>query len=192
MRVRVIATILGLALLINAAHAAQQKYRNRDDVDGIILLGQDYAFILKEPNGWNLDSSDSIPDELQAVLYRDGSTWKGGIAVMYVSVTHKDDGQKTLKQIIENDIKGFRKTSKYSTVSAMSSLSTADKKKVTTKYFYDAGNKNYESVAYIDEPKAVVIIALSSRDKKEYSNSLPAFKDLVASYFFVSELVNAK
>ncbi|MBI3652207.1 MAG: hypothetical protein HY231_14395 [Acidobacteria bacterium] len=183
---------LTLALLLNTSFASKQKYRNREGVDGTILMGQHYAFILKEPNGWNLDTSSRKSNGLDAVLYTEGSSWKDAIAVMYVRVVYKDQKRKTVEQIINDDIKEFKSASKNSTVSPMPFTTTRDKKKAITRYCYDDEYKNYESVAYIDEPSGVVIIVLTSRNKEEYSKSLPAFKDLVASYFFVNELVNVK
>jgi hypothetical protein len=156
-------------------------------------LGSHYAFILAEPNGWNLDTSAGKTNGLDAVLYPDGSSWANGVAVMYVRVIYKDSKEKKdLKQIIETDIEKFKKVNKNTTVSVMPSLSTRDQMKTDMRYFYDAENKNHEAVAYIDEPKVVVILVLTSRNKDEYSKSAAAFKDLVASYFFVNELVKVK
>lgn len=180
-------------LLLSTTFASPQKYRRPDGVDGTILLGQYYAFILAEPNGWNLDTSAGKSDSLDAVLYPDGSSWADGTAVMYVRVTYKDSKTKrSMQQVIENDIEEFKQRNKDSTVSTMPSYLTRDKKKAEMRNFYDAEHKNQEAVAYIDEPKLVVILVLTSRNKDEYSKSLPAFKDLVASYFFVNELSNVK
>ena len=69
---------------------------------------------------------------------------------------------------------------------------TRDKKEAEMRYFYDAENRNHEAVAYIDEAKVIVLMVVTSRNKEEYSKSLPAFKGMVSSYFFVNELVNDK
>jgi hypothetical protein len=107
---------------------------------------------------------------------------------MYARVIVKDEGQLTIEKVISNDIDDFMKLSKESTVADSPSLETRDKKKGITKIFYDAANKNHECVTFIDEPKAVVILALSSRDKDQYEKALPAFKALVSSYFFFAPL----
>jgi hypothetical protein len=183
---------LTLALLLNTSYAFQQKYRNRDGVDGTILLGQHYAFILKEPTGWNLDTSAGKSSGLDAVLNINGSSWKDGVAVMYVRVVYKDQARKTVEQVIKNDMEEFKNANKDSTVSSMPIISTRNKTKAITKFFYDAAHKNYENVAYIDEQKVVVIMVLTSRNKEGYSKSVSAFRNLVASYFFVDELVKVK
>jgi hypothetical protein len=192
MRKRIGIAGLTLALLLNTSYAFQQKNKNRDGVDGTILLGQHYAFILKEPTGWNLDTSGGKSSGIDAVLNINGSSWKDGVAVMYVRVVYKDQERKTVEQVIKNDLEEFKNANKDSTVSSMPIIFTRNKKKAITKFFYDAAHKNYENVAYIDEPKVVVIMVLTSRNKEGYSKSVSAFRNLVASYFFVDELVNVK
>jgi hypothetical protein len=139
-----------------------------------------------------MDDATAKSQGLEAVLYGKGSSWKQAVAVMYVRVIHKDKRQPTAEKVIADDISEFLKQRPGSTVSDSPELATRDKKKAVVKGFFDATNKNYDSVAFIDEPKVVVILALSSREKKEFEKSLPAFKTLVGSYFFVRELVDPR
>jgi hypothetical protein len=53
-------------------------------------------------------------------------------------------------------------------------------------YFSD----NYEAVAYIEETESFSIVVLTARDKESYEKSLPAFNDLVASYWFITGAVD--
>jgi hypothetical protein len=182
------ATVSILFLLCFSASGLGQK----SDDDGTILLGQHYGFILKEPNGWVIDDAAAKSQGLQAVLYREGSSWKEAVAVMYVRVIYKDKTQATVEKVIADDVREFLKQRPGSNVSNSTDLATRDKKKAVVKGFFDATNKNYDSVAFIDEPKVVVILALSSRDKNELEKSLPAFTALVGSYFFVRELLEPR
>lgn len=161
-----------------------------DNNDGTIFVGSHFSFALKEPAGWIMDTETAKSQDLQVVLYRQGSSWKDAVVVMYARVIYKDKTQPTVEKVISNDVDDFLKLSKDSTVSNSASLETRDKKKAISKVFYDAANRNYESVAFIDEPKVVVILALSSRNKSEYERELPAFKALVGSYFFFTPLVS--
>jgi hypothetical protein len=181
------AAILVLILLTGSIPAFSQK---SDSTDGTIFVGRQFSFVLKEPTGWIMDSETAKPQRLQAVLYRDGSSWKDAIAVMYARVIYKDQTQPTVEKVISNDVADFLKLNKESTVSDSPPLETRDKRKGISKVFYDAANKNHESVAFIDDPKVVVILALSSRDKGEYEKALPAFKALVSSYFVFTPLVS--
>ena len=184
------ATVSILFLLCVAASGLCQKAA--EGSDGTILLGQGYSFILKEPNGWVIDGPAARSQGLGAVLYREGSSWKGAAVVMYARVIYKDETQPTVEKVISDDVSDFLKQSRESKVSESVALATRDRKKAFVKDFYDAANKNYESVAFIDEAKVVVILALSSRDKDEFEKSLPAFQQLVGSYFFVKELVSPR
>lgn len=184
---RLKATLSLLFLLFVSPSSFSQK---SDGVDGTILLGRHYGFILKEPSGWVMDGAAAKPQGLETVLYREGSSWKNADAVMYARVVYKDETQATVEKVITDDVSDFLKQSPKSKVSELPALATRDKKTAVVKGFYDAANKNHESVAFIDEPKVVVILALSSRDKDEFEKSLPAFKALVGSYFFVKELVD--
>lgn len=182
------ATVAILLLLCISGSGLGQK---RDD-DGTILLGRDYSFILKEPNGWVMDDAAAKAQGLQAVLYKQGSSWKQAVAVMYVRVVYKGEKQPTAEKVINDDISEFLKQGPGSKVSDSAELATRDKKKAVVKGFFDATNKNYESVAFVDEPNLVVILALSSRDKNEFEKSFPAFEALVGSYSFVRELANPR
>jgi hypothetical protein len=176
-------------LLCVSASVFSQK---ADGTDGTILLGRHYGFILKEPDGWVIDNSAGKRQGLDAVLYREGSSWKNAVAVMYARVISKDKTRPTVEKVISDDVSDFLKQSRESRVSELPKMRTRDKKKVVVKRFYDAENKNYESVAFIDEPKVVVILVLSSRYKDEFEKSLPAFEVLVGSYFFVKELADPR
>jgi len=184
---RLKSALLVLFLLAFESHALNQK---PDGTDGTILMGRHYSFILKEPSEWVLDGETAKSQGLQSVLYKTGSSWKAAVVVMYVRVIYKDETQPTLQKIIRNDVADFLKQSRDSKVSDSRALPTRDKKQAIVKGFFDGANKNYESVAFIDEPKVVVILALSSRKKDEFDKSLPAFQALVGSYFFVKELVD--
>jgi len=183
-------TTLSIVFLLSvSASVLSQK---SDGVDGTILLGLHYGFILKGPDGWLIDSAAARPEGLEAVLYREGSSWKNAVAVMYVRVIYKNEMQATVEKVISNDVSDFLKQSRETKAWESPNLATRDKKQAVVKGFYDAPNKNHELVAFIDEPKVVVILVFSSRDKDEFEKSLPAFKALVGSYFFVKELVDPR
>ena len=173
-------TFLVLLILLCSASLFGQQ---RDQPVGVILLNPDLKFILNEPTGWVLDTQTAQQHGLDAVLYPKGSSWKDAVAVMYALVIHKDETKRTIEKVIADDIADFMKASKESTVGDSPAVKTRGGKDAIVKVFYDAANKNYESVAFIDNDKVVVILTLSSRSKSEYEKSLPAFKELVTSFF---------
>ena len=178
-----------IALVFVGVASVPTLCQKSDGTNGTIFLGRSYSFVLKEPAGWIIDGQTAKSQHLEAVLYREGSSWKDAVAVMYARVVYKDEPLDTVEKIITNDVTDFLKLSNESKVSDSAPLQTRDKKEVITKVFYDAANKNYEIVTFIDEPKVVVVLALSSRNKSEYEKALPAFKSLVATYFVFTPLV---
>jgi hypothetical protein len=178
-----------IALVLVIVASVQTFSQKSDGTDGTIFLGRSYSFVLKEPAGWVMDSQTAKAQGLEAVLYREGSSWKDAVAVMYARIIYKDEIQDNVEIVITHDVTDFLKLNKESRVSDSAPLQTRYKKQGTSKVFYDAANKNHEIVTFIDEPKVVVILALSSRDKSEYEKALPAFKSLVASYFVFTPLV---
>jgi hypothetical protein len=182
-------TTILVALLVLLVAASAGFSQDSDGTNGTVLFGQSYSFVLKEPAGWVIDGKTK-PQEVEAVFYRKGSSWKDAVAVMYARVIYKDKSRDTVEKVINNDVADFLKLSKESKVSDSPSLQTRFQKEGITKEFYDGANKNYELVTFIDEPKVVVIVALSSRDKSEYEKALPDFKSLVASYFVFTPLLS--
>ena len=168
---------------------AQALGQRPNDTDGTILLGRDYSCVLKAPDKWVIGEKAPSSQDVQLALWKEGWSWKSAVVVMYVRVIHKCEEQPTVEKVIQNDIDDFLKLSRDSKVSDSPPISTRDKKQAIVKDFYDAANKNYESVAFIDETKVVVIVALSSRTKEEFDTSLPAFRALVGSYFYFDLLV---
>jgi hypothetical protein len=175
---------LSTATLILFCGGYGQKPDNSND--GQIIVGRGYSFVLKEPKGWVIKSDKN--SQVQAAIVPESSSWENSTTVMYARVIKKDEEQPTVEKVIQTDIDDFLKQNSQSTVSDSPELLTKTSKKAIVKSFYDAANKNYESVAFIDEQNIVVILALSSRNKAEYEKSLPAFKSLVASYFFFMAL----
>jgi len=163
--------------------------------DSGIIFGKNYSFTLTAPKGWVLDNTSGRGQGLQAVFYPKGSSWKTGTAVMYANVYQKTDPSKeSIKTVIANDVAEYKKNSAdLKVVDAESVLTRTDArskdKQATVKYFTGDRNANTEAVAYIDEGKVVVMLVLSARSQKDFDSSLPAFKDLIGSYFFLGEAV---
>lgn len=133
--------VFGLVIIVVTSIAGFGQ--NSVGTDGTIFLGRSYAFVLKEPAGWIIDQQAARPQHLEAVLYREGSSWRDAVAVMYARVIYKDETQNTVDKVITNDVTDFLKLNKDSTVSDSPSLHTRNNKEGISKVFYDAANKNY-------------------------------------------------
>jgi hypothetical protein len=153
---------------------------------GIIYSGKT-SFILSAPKNWVMDGTSGRNQGVAAVFYQQGSTWQNSITAMYVNVYEKNSKLDTVEKIIENDIKDFRDNSDKLKVEDLEPLSTSKKnQKTIIKYFTGDQYGNHEVIAYIDEEKAVTMIVLTAKNKKDFDSSFPSFKELVSSYFFLT------
>jgi hypothetical protein len=181
-----------VVLTLCPAGGAQKEPASRNDNAGIIY-GTDHAFTLVAPSGWVLDNSSGVSEGLHAVFYPEGSSWKRSQVVMYANTVHKGTTDtKPARSIIGDDISEFKRRSKAPAVSDGPPLTTKQNKKAVVKGFVDAPRGVYEFVAYIDEPRVVVLLVLSARSKEEAARAMPAFRELVASYVFLTSDVRER
>jgi hypothetical protein len=156
-----------------------------------IVFGANHAFTITAPAGWVLDNKSGIPQGLQAVFYPIGGSWEGSLAVMYANAVEKNENDgTTFNRVIYADTSKFMAEHKEGHVAAIQTLTTKDNKKAKViMYIYS----NYEAAAFIDEPKVVSMLVLTARSEKEFKNAVPAFKELVASYFYLtSDVIHNK
>ena len=142
------ATTLVLILLVVSVPGFGQKAD-----DGSILFGRHYSFILTEPPGWIIDSKTAKSQDLQAVLYREGSSWKDAVVVMYARVIYKDETQGTVQKVISNDVADFLKLSKESKVSDSPTITTRDKKEAIVKCSTMPRTKTMNRLRSLTSPK---------------------------------------
>lgn len=180
-----------LTFLLIFAHifaVAQSGQQVEVESNSGILYGQGYSFVVKAPKGWVLDNTSAKSQRLDAVFYPEGSSWKESEVVMYVGIGRKTGAGDTLDAVIARDVADFKKASPNLKVvdGKPVTLSHGGKERVVVKYFI-AEQHSHEAVAYIEESKVVVMLVLSSKSKERFESSLPALKELAASYFFLSE-----
>jgi hypothetical protein len=153
-----------------------------------IVYGKDHAFAISAPDGWVLDNRAEQNNGLRAVFYPVGSSWAQSKVVMYANVASKSEGQKTVDELIAYDTGQFRAKSPKLSVVELEAIQTKDGKAKVLKFSGDQF-KNTEAVAYIDSPKAVVMLVLTSRDYSGFEKTYPAFVTLVKSYkYFTSDV----
>ena len=167
--------------------AIGEIYSQEDSLHTAIVYGNDNSFSVKAPVGWVLDTKSGLPSGLYAVFFPEGSSWAKAVSVMYCNTASKKaKGNETIDEVIKYDIDRFKKE-QDAFVNDGENITTSDSKTAIVKHFYDIKNKNYESVAYIDEKNVVVFLVLSSRDKSDYENSLKSFYEFVRSYYYLTD-----
>lgn len=156
-----------------------------------IIYGDNHSYSLTSPKGWVLDNSSGVSQGLHAVFYPAGNTWENSVIVMYTNVAHLNStNQKNIGDVIEYDLNKFRSISEGIKIEKVEdSYFINENKRAVIYNFLDDINGSYESVAYIPEEKIVVLIVISSRDRENFQESNSSFRDLVNSYFWITDNV---
>ena len=191
MKNKVTSLIFSLILLTVSIYA-QTKTDDPKSIGTGIIYGQNHAYMLTAPKDWVMDNQSGVSQGIHAVFYPKGSSWNKGIVVMYTNVMAKANEKQSLQDLIDQDIRGFKQNSPNLKIEDGETLTLEKGKSAVVKKFSNDANGNYESVAYISESKVAVIIVLTSRSKKDYEASLSAFRELVASYLFVTDNMTIK
>jgi hypothetical protein len=150
-----------------------------------IIYGKDHAYSLTAPKGWLLDNKAGAAQGLYAVFYPQGSSWASGSVVMYTNVGSKGPKQ-TINDFIAGDVSAFKSNSPNIKITTGDTLTLEKGKNALVRYFTGDVYKNFEAVGYIDEPKVIVMVILTSKNKENFDAALPAFHDLLRSYLFIS------
>jgi hypothetical protein len=158
------------------------------DGGGGIVYGSDHAFIISAPKGWVLDNSSGVSQGLYAVFYPKGGSWEQSPAVMYANTaSRKSKDNETVVKLIEYDSNQFKSNHPEVKIGDLPSLRTKNEKSAIVKTF---AYTQYEAVAYIEEETIIAMIVLTTRTEEQFNNALPAFRELVSSYLFITKDVH--
>jgi hypothetical protein len=172
-------------VLILAATFAAQAAPVPNKTSGIVR-GFNYAFSVKAPEGWALDESAGLRQGFAAVFYPKDSSWSESPAVMYINSADKSQRQNAdIKKVMAYDLSQFKKSSPVLQASKPLPLITKTRRRAYLRTFTGDLAGNLEAVAYIDEPKRVILVVLSARSPEDYAKAFPAFQDLVRSYHYM-------
>jgi hypothetical protein len=149
------------------------------------LYSGDSGFLVSAPAGWVTDTETGKKLGGCCVFYPEGSSWDNAITVMYPNIVAKKPGQATLKEFMENDLEGFKSHDPDLTYEDSKDLSVGDGRTGKVRYFYGVNRGSSEAVAYVDEPKVIALLVLSSKTRKGLNDSMRDFQQLLQSYQFV-------
>jgi hypothetical protein len=166
-------------LVICGRNFGQENYR------GGIVYGPKAAFNIGAPEGWVLDNESGKEHGLPCVLYPKGDSWADARTVMYAKIasTQYEDVNAFVAAAIK-DMKATHGTPKEKIASG--------KTRDGHDYFINEypATKNYsqwERVGYVQLPRAVAYIVLSSRDQASYKKDSGALQDVLKNTFLYLE-----
>jgi len=118
------------------------------------------------------------------VFYPRGGSWEHYPAVMYGNGWSKDlEAHQTFREFVSYDSTQFlNKTPSTKIVDIPPLLTSKGEIAFVRKFLY----KQFEIIAYIDEPTIVAMIVLTAKSKEAFDESYSAFEKLVYSYRYLS------
>ena len=173
-----------LVLLLGASALAQSENR------GGIVYGPKAAFNIAAPEGWVLGNEAGVEQGLPCVLYRKGQTWSDARTVIYAKIasTQFEDVNAFVAKSIK-EMKDRHGTPKEKIVSG--------KTRDGHDYFINEypATKSYsqwERVAYVQLPRAVAYIVLSSQDEPSYRKDSGALQEVLKTFVYLEPKLDNK
>lgn len=184
MRKCICLSVVFVCIALATAQTNPPQGRKDDGMNAGIVYGPNHVFLISAPKGWILDNEAGVNQGLQAVFYPKDSSWKKGPVVMYANMAQKYKGQASVKELLEYDIAKTKKADPMIVVSEAGNLPTKGEPATVRRFIYPSGRR--EAVAYIDGPKVVTLLVLSTDTPDQFDKAWPDFRELVASYQFVT------
>jgi hypothetical protein len=152
--------------------------------DAAIIDGPDYSFSIRTPEDWRMTSTR----QLQAAFYPANKTFENTPVMMYVRSANKAQLHvKTVEEMNRLDLHGNQERHPEAESKKTGSVRTSDGKEVPVYSF--SGGGYFERVAYAEQPKTITVFVASAEKEEDLKSSEKAFRDLVASYLFISDNV---
>ena len=166
-----------LALFPAKSFAQEKNYR------GGIVYGPKAAFHISAPEGWVLDNQAGAEQGLPCVLYPKGSSWQEAKTIVYAKIasTQFENAEAFVAKAIK-EMKGVHGTPKQKVEAGKTGDGRAF---FINEYPATKSYSQWERIAYIQLPKAVAYIVLSSRDEPSYRKDSPALREVLKSFGYL-------
>ena len=152
---------------------AQQK------LDQLLVYGEHFMFSVKEPLGWNGDTTNAETFQSNVVLHESGQPTNSTFGLIRISVNEKVD-EDTLADL-EADMRDYR--AQYPTVQSKDIAAKNPNYLCLARVFYIPG-KFYEYVAYVNPgPQKPMLFSVSMNTQKSEATTkeLEAFRLTIQS-----------
>ena len=164
-------------LICSGAFAQQDKY------PGGIVYGPKAAFNISAPAGWVLDNSAGAEQGLPCVLYPKDSSWSDAKTIMYAKIASIQF--EDVDAFVATAIKEMKKTHGTPKQKLASGKTGDGKPYFINEYPATKTYSQWERVAYVQLPKAVAYIVLSSRDEASYRKDAPALAEALKTFVYL-------
>ena len=154
--------------------------------DAVILWGPDYSFSITAEADWVVDETIDHSSGKRAAIYPRGIDPRDqGALVAYVfvkTISRTDYPGTDLSSYIEQQWAAFKGGAPSATRIPGESILTRTGKAAVVSHVHPGPAGPVTVHAYIEEPKAFILIVLVGQTQKDAQNSFAVFKHLVESY----------
>jgi hypothetical protein len=173
-----------LFFLTCARSFGQENYR------GGIVYGPKAAFNISAPEGWVLDNESGADQGMPCVLYPKGSSWSDAKTVMYAKIasTQFED----VNAFVAMAIKEMQKTHGAPKEKIVSGKTKDGHPYFINEYPATKSYSQWERVAYVQLPRAVAYIVLSSRDEASYRKDSDALQEVLKTFVYLEPKTGTK
>lgn len=162
-----------------------------DSLKTQILYHGDCSYSLSETEGWIANGEPpQMSDYIRTlVMYEPNSSIKHSAPIgIYSNVIFKEDYK-------DSTFNGFLKGEKESAldrgekVIEAKSIKTQDNKTAIIRKYLIESFGEYFAIAYIDEPKYIIMITYTTKDLNDYNNHYKSYENIVKSYKYLGIIV---
>jgi hypothetical protein len=179
MKIIAMVFLFGLSVMTQSSFADAQRFT---------IVGRGLIFALAEPAGWKMDTESGKRDGVSVVYYQPSQSWDSAPVVMYANTAVKAcQPSLSLEDLIKHEVQEFINKNPNLKVSDSETLD-ADGRKFVIKQFTGDRYGNHEAVAYMEEQDVYVSVTLSANTLQQFEIAYAAFKELIASYQYVSSV----
>jgi len=173
-----------LSRILAIALVALSSFARAAD-DAAIIDGPNYSFSIRAPEGWRMTSTR----QLQAAFYPSDKTFEKTPVMMYVRSADKAQLHiSTIEELNKLDLHGIQQQHPKAESKKTGSVRISDGKEIPVYSF--SGGGYFERVAYAEQPKTITVFVASSETADDLKSAEKAFRELVASYLFISDNVS--
>jgi hypothetical protein len=175
--------IVFLLLIVSViANADDSQIKDKNCcVDGGIVYGDKWAFLIGAPTGWSMTTESKLAVNVAFFQTKIQQNLKNPPAFMYVTVTQKSETAPTLEKFIANDESYFKAESNALKVTEVKQIKTK-KNDVLIRKFENTGSQRNELIAYQDYEDWIFSLVLSAPSENDLSTNQNAFVEMLDSF----------
>lgn len=152
-----------------------------------IIHGPNHAYFIQAPKGWVLDNSIWADRGIFAVFYPADKPFQESPLIGYTMIQEKAPGG--IEAHIKADMVHSLKGSASAQVERRTPLKTQDGREALVFTLQGVKGQDAEWMAYIDAPTVVILVSVSVRDPKLFSQGQQLLEGLVSSIGWFSDKV---